>query len=323
MKRNEIIIPIILLICCIITSCSERSTNPSVVEELNDITSPPSNWIKVLVVNSSNDFFAGTINGLFRSTDKGSNWDLLTLPYSLFHDINEVKITSNDDVYAPSYSLNIVYLLRSTDNGNTWFVILETPGGSIKSIEEDQYGNIYYCGFGLLKSTDYGNEWQNLFSGGVGDVCIPNDSTIVIGVPGSFHGQILYSTNSGISWDSTHYGVTVLSFYQYNSLIFTGGSFGDEGGGGVHKSTDGGISWEFCGFGLNSVTSFVTNNKNQLLCGTDRGIYLTDDLGATWQNVLADSFVTTLMRDLQDFLYAGTNHGSFLRSTDNGMTWQN
>jgi photosystem II stability/assembly factor-like uncharacterized protein len=322
MKRNEIIIPIILLICCLITSCSERSTNPPVVEELNDIASPPCRWINVLEINSKGDFFAATSDGLFHSTDNGSSWSLITFPFFGFNDINELKIASNDYIYLPYYSINASYLFHSTDNGNTW--TLYEAAGWISSIEEDQYGNIYFCESGLYKSSDEGGSWQRIYQGGVDDVCIPNDTMLLIGVRGGyFTGHLEYSTDMGSNWHNTSYNVTVLEFYNYNSIIFVGGMWGDEGGGGIHKSTDGGISWQLCGFGLNSVTSFVTSNQNKLFIGTDVGIYFTADNAVTWQNVLSDSFVTTLMRDSKDFLYAGTNHGSFLRSTDNGMTWQN
>lgn len=322
MKRNKLLIPIVLLIYCLVNSCTENATIGPPQEEINDITSPQCQWINVLEVNSSGDFFAATSNGLFHSNDNGSSWNLITFPFAGIKDINELKIASNNYIYVPFYSLNASYLLRSTDNGNTWTEIRSTLG-FISSIEEDQNGNIYYCEHGLYKSSDEGNSWHQLYNEGVYDVIVPNDTMIIIGVPGTFTGHLMYSPNNGSTWQTTSYNVTVLEFYKYGTIIFVGGVFGDEGGGGVHKSTDEGINWESCGLGFNSVTSFITNKLNQLFIGTDEGIYFTDDEGTSWQNVLSDSVVTTLMRDSKNYLYAGTNNGSFLRSTDNGITWHN
>ena len=116
---------------------------------MNDITSPPSQWINVLEVNSNGDFFAATSDGLFHSTNNGSSWNLITFPFAGFKDINELKIASNNYIYVPFYSLNVSSLLRSTDNGNTWSEI-RSALGFISSIEEDQNGNI----LGEIKITE-------------------------------------------------------------------------------------------------------------------------------------------------------------------------
>ncbi len=317
MKRNEFFISIILLIFCMITSCSEKSTNPP-EKELNDITNPPGGYVNEIAINSRGDFFASTWNGIFRSTDYGSSWDTVRGGMN----VTELKITADDVIFISFYIFNAPEILRSSDNGITW-TQLTSPVLFISSIEEDRNGNIYVCGTGLYKSTDKGNTWEEIYQWSVYDAFIPNDSTILIGIPGTFSGQILYSSDNGSSWDSTGHNVNVSAFYRYGSFIFTGGFFGDEGGGGVHKSTNGGINWEALGLYQTSITSFITNKLNQLFIGTDKGIYFTEDAGVTWQNVLADSVVTTLTRDSKNYLYAGTNKGTFLRSTDNGMTWHN
>jgi len=317
-KNNEFSISIILLICCIITSCSERITNPP-VEELNDITNPPGGYIDELAINLQGDFFVSTSNGLFRSMDNGSSWDTVRGGMSF----TELKITTNDDIFISLYFLNDTEIFRSTDNGNSWISLI-SPVLYVYSIEEDQNGDIYVCGVGgLFKSTDKGNSWEEIYPGSVFNVCTVNDNSIIIGIPGDFVGQLLYSPDNGNSWDSTGHNLNLSALYKYGSFVFAGGFFGDEGGGGVHKTTNGGINWESCGLDFRSVTSFVTNELNQLFVGTDEGIYFTDDNGISWQNALTDSVITTLMRDSKDYLYAGTNEGTFLRSTDNGMNWHN
>ena len=310
-------LPIIFFLLIII-SCSEKSTNQP-EEELNDITNPPGIYLYKLVINSSGDFFSASRPYLSISTDRGTSWDTLVNPI-----VEDVYITSNDYIFISRIITNANVLFRSSDSGNSWTPVL-TRYLQLILTKEDQDGNIYAYGENLVKSSDSGNSWEAIYYSDVREVCIPNNSTIVIGVPGTstLTGQIVYSTNNGINWDSTGYNVNVREFYLYGSLIFAGGRIHNEVGGGVHKSSDNGVTWTSCGLEQTTVSSFVTDNQQRLFIGTSKGIYFTADEGEAWQNVLPDSSVTTLMNDKKGFLYAGTTNGTFLRSTDNGRSWHN
>lgn len=318
MKSHKLsFIVLIFVTVLMITFCTEDSTSPP-EEELNDITNPPGGYIIKLAINSQGDFFAATATGLFCSTNKGSKWNTVYINFG----ITDLLVTTSDVLFISYFSFDSSTLLRSFDNGNSWESLPSPRLNS--SLYESEGGNIYSYGEdGLYKSTDLGDTWEVFYDMHTSNVLIHNDSIIIIGIPGEFIGQIIYSTDNGISWDSTGYNINVLAFYEYDSLIFVGGSFGDEGGGGVHKSTDDGLNWESCGLNQTSVSSFVTNKQNKSFIGTSEGIYFTEDEGATWQNILTDSVVTTLMKDEKGFLYAGTIYGTFIRSTDNGMTWHN
>jgi len=296
-----------------ITSCDEESTNFPI--ELNDISSPPGSYINKLAINSRGDFFAVSSNNLFISTNRGTSWDTLA------NSADEILITSDDYIFIRRYMVNGTALYRSSNSGKSWTEIL-LDEFYIASITEDQNGNIYACGRGLRKSSDNGNTWEMIYQGNVFNAGITNSNTIVIGIPGHFVGQLWFSSDNGISWDSTGYYINFPTFCNYKTFIFAGGLFGDEGGGGVHKSSDG-IIWKSCGLSQSSVTSFISNRQNKLFIGTSEGIYFTEDEGRTWQNVLVDSVITTLMKDEFGYLYAGTIYGTFLRSTDNGLKWHN
>jgi photosystem II stability/assembly factor-like uncharacterized protein len=318
LKSHELSFILLLFITVLmLIYCTEDFTSPP-QKKLNDITNPPGGQIIKLGINSKGDFFSATETGLYISTDEGSNWDTIYTRYGIY----DLLITLNDILFFTYSSFDSFNLLRSYDNGRTWdyFQPPHLNGG----LYETKDGNIFSYGQdGLYRSSDLGETWDELYTGLLYCVCAPNDTLIIIAVPGTFNGQIVYSTDNGSSWNSTHYAVTVLEFYNYDSFVFAGGSFGDEGGGGVHKSSDEGITWESCGLDQTSVSSFVTNKQNELFIGTSEGIYFTDDDGSTWQIVLSDSAVTTLMKDGKSFLYAGTMYGTFLRSTDNGMSWHN
>jgi photosystem II stability/assembly factor-like uncharacterized protein len=325
MKRNEFSIPIILLICCIIISCSEKSINPP-VEELNDITSPPSNWIgePKLAINSQGDYFISNSKGIFRSTNEGNTWDTLPLSINGLLHTYEIKITDDDIIFTLAIFVSSgsrMKILRSTNNGNSW-TELSLGNDWLTSIEKDSDNNIYVCGNKVYKSTNYGDTWEEIYSEKVSAIGFPRDSIVIIGIREGNYGRVLYSDNNGISWQSTNNFNELLSFYKNDSTMYAGTNNNRYSTGGILKSTDWGRSWEQSGLsGRTPVYSFITNSLNQVLCASTAGIFLTADDGASWQDALADSSVSSLIKDKNGYLYTITARGTFLRSTDNGMSW--
>jgi photosystem II stability/assembly factor-like uncharacterized protein len=109
-----------------------------------------------------------------------------------------------------------------------------------------------------------------------------------------------------------------------DSLLFAGGVSGELGGGGIHKSIDGGKSWSLSGLNDANTTQFILNTKKQLIIGTGYGMFYTSDFGESWQQISGIGPVAiSFAKDNYGFLYTGTTSGTFLRSTDNGMTWHN
>jgi photosystem II stability/assembly factor-like uncharacterized protein len=131
-----------------------------------------SNWVKVfnppsfgprnLVINSSGHIFAGTWNGVFRSTDSGDNW--MSINNGLLNlDIQSLIIAQNGDIIVGDGS---GYVSLSTDNGNTWTEIGAT-GTQIMSLAVNSLGYFFvgtYAG-GVYFSSDNGNSWQQKNSG--------------------------------------------------------------------------------------------------------------------------------------------------------------
>ena len=301
-------------------SCSDKSTNPT--GELNGLTNPAGGRISKLVIDSRSNFYAGTPAGLEQSTDYGKTWRSLTKSINTVLNVSDIVVTSDNYIFISSYSFNSFSLLRTSDNGTTW---TELPMNmlSISSIRKDSDDNIYICGESLQKSTDKGDTWQEIYNDVVYDVCFPNDSIMVIGTTGVFTGQILYSTNDGNYWQPTGYNSDINELYTNNSSVYAASSINNDGISGVLKSFDGGLNWISIGMEQSSIISVISNSSGQALCSTLDGIFLNNGGGINWQKVLADTTVLTFMRDDKNFLYAGTNNGDFLRSTDNGMSWHN
>lgn len=186
--------------------------------------------------------------------------------------------------------------------------------------------NTYYIGAaggGLWKTTDGGQKWEGIFTHG------PSGSIGAIAVD---------PHNSQVVWVGT--GETTLR----NGSI---------DGHGIFLSADGGKTWKLMGFaesGQIGSISIDPNDSNDVLVGVmghqwgpneDRGIFRTEDGGATWKKVL---FVNTftgcpkIERDSKDpsILFAamweahrrpwrlidGGMGSGLYRSHDDGKTWE-
>ena len=213
-------------------------------------------------------------------------------------------------------------------SSNPWlFTGPDNIGGRITDIESPS-GNpsTIYIGAatgGILKTTDLGITWTNLFAGvpviSVGDIAIdPNNA------------QVLYCGTG-----------------EANSSSF---SFL---GNGVYKSTDAGASWQHMGLAnsayigrvvvdySNSQRIFVAACGNLFTSNDERGVYRSEDGGQTWQRVFYLTDSTAAIDLVQhptnpQILYAAmwerirglTTRQSFgetsgiWKSTDGGTTWR-
>lgn len=143
-------------------------------------------------------------------------------------------------------------------------------GGRITDIEitPNEPNRIIYVGAasgGILKSTDEGATWTNIFTKqptiSIGDIAIdPNDENVLYAGTGeanassfSFFGSGVYkSTNAGLTWQpsgletSAYIGRIIVDYSNSNNVFVAacGDLFTKSEDRGVYKSTNGGASWE-------------------------------------------------------------------------------
>lgn len=155
--------------------------------------------------NTSGDIFAGADyiqNGVNRSTDGGFTWSMCS---NGIHDIgyrsiDAIFVTGGNNILIGTNSPNGSRIYRSTNNGDTWYVVANDFGA--KAFAADNNGVIYALqpSGGIHKSTDYGITWEQLsipsnYSESM-DIAI-NDSGHIF-ITGY---NILRSTDNGITWE--------------------------------------------------------------------------------------------------------------------------
>ncbi|MDY0083814.1 MAG: hypothetical protein RBR74_11590, partial [Ignavibacteriaceae bacterium] len=197
-------------------------------------------------------------------------------------------------------------LYRSDDCGRTWQVLFEAVGfkQSVNQILFDP-GNpniIYAIPHPILKSTDGGSTWADISNGirldwetSVQSIAMnPASPDILYAGTGGFFGGTLYkSTDSGKSWENLYRnedetpglrdGVISLVIDPTNSNVIYAGTAWR---GLILKSTDSGFSW------------IISRETHQLI-----------------NNLIIDY-------NSSQVVYAAVSYDGFLRSLDNGNSWQ-
>ena len=274
--------------------------------------------------------FVTTNGGVYISFDSGLTWERVAKEFfkdsgllpgiAHFHGIafdsknpNRIYVGGGGDQYSP----NGVGISISEDGGKSWKqanVGFEINVHVSKIVVDKKNPSIIYAttqgptnfnektgtGYGVFKSTDYGNSWKKMNSGletvETNTIALdPNDSNILY--LGTDDDGIYKSNDGGVSWKKLHisqlpknYGVgdivvdprnsnvVYVATVDYFRLVSARGFVGDHG---IYVSSDGGTSWQPFNEGLNHVGAFaleIDAEKDILYVGTRGG-------GIYWRKV--------------------------------------
>lgn len=239
----------------------------------------------------SGAMFAGTTEGIYRSTNTGGSWEQVLTSQLQFASWR-FAATSQDTIFATAAHDKFA---RSFDGGITWEkfdtqIILQELG-VIKGIFADTHGYVYLgTTAAVLRSKD-GDNWQTVKTGlpaNSPDVHAfagvpPND--IIAGTQGIVGGHIYRLSGTGTTWTKIYNGVL------NEDIITLGSTFSSTLLASVHnkgllRSTDG-TSWNIIPLnGISSpVTTILANNVAvYALAGTN--VLRSQDDGATWQTLV-------------------------------------
>ncbi len=282
--------------------------------------------------------YAGTRNGVFKSTDAGATWTAASKglgPAGVW--VRSLAVTT-EAVYAGT-DANGVY--KSTDGGATWAPASTGLPPAYYSpnvgalVADPRSPNRIWAGTnrGVYLTTNGGLTWQERRRGLPFDVpsfgltLTPDGKTLYV----SNLRAVFKTTNQGKKWTRVSNGLIGGGFADVAvdpavpSTVFAGGP-------GLWKSTNGGAKWTqvapslFDG-GVRALAWQGTRLFASLFSVTKHGIWFSDDHGATWTAAAenpSDPYVTDIAAG-PDLVYAGTSSdnelGGVFRSPDHGRTW--
>ena len=299
-----------------------------------------------IVIDSTNPnlVYAGTHQGVYRSTDGGESWEPRNGGLGGYGDLVITGL-----VIDPTNSQTLIIgtwgygLLRSTDSGANWTRLadpLSTMALSSGVLDEGEPFPIIVGG----PSYDYREEESGLRPQGqpitwqrtaVRRVTInPANHNEVFACIDDGHG-LYHSTDGGNSWAKIDLGTGSSRTYTFapsnNQIRYA--SFGSWGsGGGFYRTTNGGSVWMEVGAGTIDGTvvdvAVHPTNPDIVLVGTwGDGLYRSTNGGSSWDKVSGDLYDSAFLSvafapSNPNIVYAG-GYTWVYRSTDGGATWAN
>jgi len=272
--------------------------------------------VTTFLVNGAN-FFAGTSDSLFLSTNTGASWSRASAGVSPQNihclAIKGANLLAGADTL-PGIGISGIFL--STNSGASWSVT-SLPRKSVNALLADGL-NVFAGTFGALAfktyvSTDDGATW-NVTGGQPASVSsvtalIRSDTNLIAG---SESGSFI--STQGASWSLGNANTYVTSFAGIGSNVFMG-SIAFFSGSGVYRSTNHGSTWTELNSGLTDTSVYaLAASSTNLFAGTASGVFLSSNNGASWTAV--NTGLTTPINALTvngTMLFAGTDGGVWRR----------
>jgi len=306
-------------------------------------------------------YIAAAQGGIWKTTDGGVNWTILT---------DNLPTLACGDVVVDQINPNILYLgtgelnysgdsqygngiYKSTDAGATWFQVatVSQVGNRCSYMAIDPFNsNIVYMGGnnGIFKSTNAGISWTNM-NGGSNVNCViinPNNSQIIyISNGGTNAGQVLKSTDAGATWTTLAGGLPgsmgriQLAIAKNNVNVLYASIAASSGGSllGLYRTTDAGTTWTLQastpnylssqGWYDNAVIVKPTNENHVIVGGLDCYSSTTGGTSLVQKSAWASSSPGNFCHaDVHRLEYNGTvlyccSDGGVYKSTNDGNNW--
>jgi hypothetical protein len=296
-------------------------------------------WAEVSFVSLRNIAYNGFYlfggsnwEGMFRSSDGGSNWVSINsgLPQSSSRRVRALTAFAGDvyislDTGYYQGGINSLGIYKSTINGNSWTAA--NTGLTDKRVRSfTSTGNNIYAGTltGVYISSNNGTSWSYMSNGPDTSVyaMTSNSSNIFAGSYGFY-----ISSDYGNNWSQKNNG---FYFIDVNDITATENSILCNSIS-PYRSDNYGSNWILSSNGINSETNCLYQAGNLLFAGSyyGGGVYKSSDNGMNWSQSgtgLPDSALVNALHYHNGYLFTGidtrdSNKGVF-RSSNMGSTWE-
>ena len=271
---------------------------------------------KLVFDNTTNTLWAGTLRGLFKSTNGGDSFSEIIGGGNVFCMDIEIANTSPTTIYATFGLINSSEIWRSTDAGINWsqnFSVVNT--GRIEIAVSPSNSSVAYASFldlDISSPTYFGVGFMAITTNAGG-----NWNSITVPGP-TFAGDNNYARNQ--AWYDN-----ILAVDPNNpNILYAGGVD-------YWKSTDSGTNWTqktnwYVASGAppfahadHHAVVFDPSNPNTIFLGTDGGIFKSTDAADTWTDLNNDLFTTQFyygaVDPVSNTYYGGTQDNGTLKST--------
>jgi photosystem II stability/assembly factor-like uncharacterized protein len=276
----------------------------------------------VVYAGTGSDGNLASDSGVFKSTDKGRHWQLISKPFSLVYAL-AFDPSNARRLYVTGW---LGYVLKSEDSGKTWTSLETGDYPAVLSIAVDpKTPRAMYVGttYGIWKSKDGAKTFHKCGLDSPGYFCLAIDaSNTNVVFAGSEAGGLFRSMDGGDSWNEVvNFGSSCNAIeidYGHTQTMYAG-----TWGGGVLKSADGGSSWSAINNGLTNLNirsiALDPTSPDVVYVGTwGGGVFRSTDAGSSWSalnNGLTNLYVRSIAIDSEytGTIYAGTWGGGVFR----------
>jgi photosystem II stability/assembly factor-like uncharacterized protein len=326
----------------------------------NSYVSGRTNSVAFVPGNPNTMYIAAAQGGVWKTTNGGVNWVVLTDNLSTLACGDVVVNQANPSILylgtgELNYSGDSHYgdgIFKSTDAGASWAQV--APGSLVgtrcsqMAIDPANQNTVYFAGnLGVFKSTNAGVNWVSTGSGNNANCILidpANSQVIYITTGGYTAGLVKKSTDGAATWVTLGGGlpggmgrVQLAMAPNSNSTLYA--SIAAPGGSllGLYRTTDGGSTWTLRasspnylgsqGWYDNVVVVHPTNPDHVLVGGIDLYSSTTGGAGLVQKSAWASSnFNNFTHADLHRLAYNGSvlfcmSDGGAYKSTNDGTNW--
>jgi photosystem II stability/assembly factor-like uncharacterized protein len=284
----------------------------------------------------SQGYYSGYAAGLYRSTNWGQNWNLISgtgLRFGTRYD-NHFKISGNNFVFGCE-ELGVFY---SSNHGSSWtqtlagFPAASTIDNCLMSVGDTLYSGTH--GNGFHSSPDDGATWSRigtplstdtLSNSIIFSFVSPSPGILLAGTCGN---GLYRSTNYGNTWTHITSGLPLSSGGTcINGLTKAGARVVAATTEGVYYSNDNGLTWNSSNLSSTDVYANGLAANGSIVCvgvvsfTFQSGIWRSTNGGQSWTfitNVVTDP--VAIAGDGTSFFYA-SNFSDVFVSNNNGLAW--